>query len=69
MYSFTVEQELKGILRQEDLVRVSVCYANIPDNPCKLSALCALCRIINVDEPEVTCNNTGEIIFVLDFPD
>uniref|UniRef100_UPI00358F0B2E uncharacterized protein n=1 Tax=Myxine glutinosa TaxID=7769 RepID=UPI00358F0B2E len=51
------EEEFKNALRNDGLVQLAVLYANVVDNPCKLSALEALCRTIDVDKMEVTCRN------------
>ncbi|XP_061433549.1 uncharacterized protein LOC133359160 isoform X3 [Lethenteron reissneri] len=60
------EVELKSCFHQELAADVLACYLDVPDAPCKLSALSALARITTEQDLDIICNAKGAISLLTD---
>ncbi|XP_078738335.1 uncharacterized protein LOC144951851 isoform X2 [Lampetra fluviatilis] len=58
--------ELKSCFHQELAADVLACYLDVPDAPCKLSALYALARISTEQDLDIICNAQGAISLLTD---
>ncbi|XP_078738317.1 uncharacterized protein LOC144951843 isoform X2 [Lampetra fluviatilis] len=60
------EPELKSCFHQELAADVLACYLDVPDAPCKLSALFALARVSTEQDLDIICNAQGAISLLTD---
>ncbi|XP_078738293.1 uncharacterized protein LOC144951822 isoform X2 [Lampetra fluviatilis] len=60
------EPELKSCFHQELAADVLVCYLDVPDAPCKLSALETLARVSTEQDLDIICNAQGAISLLTD---
>ncbi|XP_061429999.1 uncharacterized protein LOC133356484 [Lethenteron reissneri] len=58
--------ELKSCFHQERAADVLACYLDVPDAPCKLSALNTLARIATEQDLDIICNAQGAISLLTD---
>ncbi|CAM9782746.1 unnamed protein product, partial [Lampetra fluviatilis] len=64
--NLSTEPELKSCFHQELAADVLACYLDVPDAPCKLSALYALARISTEQDLDIICNAQGAISLLTD---
>ncbi|XP_078475776.1 uncharacterized protein LOC144736955 isoform X1 [Lampetra planeri] len=64
--NLTMEPELKSCFHQERAVDVLACYLDVPDAPCKLSALHNLARVATEQDLDIICNAQGAISLLTD---
>ncbi|XP_075909979.1 uncharacterized protein LOC116938262 isoform X1 [Petromyzon marinus] len=64
--NLSTEPELKSCFHQELAADVLACYLDVPDAPCKLSALYALARVSTEQDLDIICNAQGAISLLTD---
>ncbi|XP_075912262.1 uncharacterized protein LOC116940453 isoform X2 [Petromyzon marinus] len=64
--NLSMEPELKSCFHQELAADVLACYLDVPDAPCKLSALRALARVSTEQDLDIICNAQGAISLLTD---
>ncbi|XP_075911080.1 uncharacterized protein LOC142906670 [Petromyzon marinus] len=64
--NLSMEPELKSCFHQELAADVLACYLDVPDAPCKLSALYALARVSTEQDLDIICNAQGAISLLTD---
>nr|XP_032807363.1 zinc metalloproteinase nas-36-like [Petromyzon marinus] len=64
--NLSTEPELKSCFHQERAADVLACYLDVPDAPCKLSALNALAGIATEQDLDIICNAQGAISLLTD---
>ncbi|CAM9782469.1 unnamed protein product [Lampetra fluviatilis] len=64
--NLSMEPMLKSCFHQELAADVLACYLDVPDAPCKLSALETLARIATEQDLDIICNAQGAISLLTD---
>ncbi|XP_078475597.1 uncharacterized protein LOC144736816 isoform X2 [Lampetra planeri] len=64
--NLSTEPELKSCFHQELAADVLACYLDVPDAPCKLSALRALAFIATEGDLDIICNARGAVSLLTD---
>ncbi|XP_078475626.1 uncharacterized protein LOC144736842 isoform X2 [Lampetra planeri] len=64
--NLSMEPELKSCFHQELAADVLACYLDVPDAPCKLSALRALAFIATEGDLDIICNAQGAVSLLTD---